>query len=116
MSALPIPCFFASYPSILLAALYGHMEGLPVIRNYYSLKFIFLDLFLRLNYLYPLMKTMVRCTDFVSLYIQKKIYNIISGTAGGRKFQKRKHIEPIEMERLWFDVTHLFEELLLAFD
>ena len=42
--------------------------------------------------------------------------NIISGTAGGRKFQKRKHIEPIEMERLWFDVTHLFEELLLAFD
>ena len=47
-----------------------------------------------------------------------KLYNtnIISGTAGGRKFQKRKHIEPIEMERLWFDVTHLFEELLLAFD
>ena len=42
--------------------------------------------------------------------------NIISGTAGGRKFQKRKHIEPIEMERFWFDVTHLFEELLLAFD
>ena len=44
------------------------------------------------------------------------LHNIISGTAGGRKFQKRKHIEPIEMERLWFDVTHLFEELLLAFD
>ena len=42
--------------------------------------------------------------------------NIISGTAGGRKFQKKKHIEPIEMKRLWFDVTHLFEELLLSFD
>ena len=41
--------------------------------------------------------------------------NIISGTAGGRKFRK-KNIEPIEMKRLWFDVTYLFEELLNAFD
>ena len=40
------------------------------------------------------------------------INNIISGTAGGRKFRKKKHIEPIEMKRLWFDVTHLFEEVL----
>ena len=48
--------------------------------------------------------------------LSKTKTNIISGTAGGRKFQKTKHIEPIEMERLWFDVTHLFEELLLAFD
>ena len=37
---------------------------------------------------------------------------VISGTAGGRKFRKKKHIEPIEMKRLWFDVTYLFEELL----
>ena len=43
------------------------------------------------------------------------IYNIILAEPGG-KFQKKKHIEPIEMKRLWFDVTHLFEEFLLAFD
>ena len=54
--------------------------------------------------------------DPLPLHPHIAVYNIISGTAGGRKFQKRKHIEPIEMERLWFDVTHLFEELLLAFD
>ena len=48
--------------------------------------------------------------------ILKLFYNIISGKAGGRKFQNRKHIEPIEMVCLSFDVTHLFEELLLAFD
>ena len=28
---------------------------------------------------------------------------------------KGKNIEPIEMKRLWFDVTHLVEELLNAF-
>ena len=55
---------------------------------------------------------MARTNKRIKLQLQ---VNIISGTAGGRKFQKRKHIEPIEMERLWFDVTHLFEELLLAF-
>ena len=40
--------------------------------------------------------------------------NIISGTAGGRKSGRTKHTEPIEMKRLWLDVTHLFEELLNA--
>ena len=44
------------------------------------------------------------------------INNIISGTAGGRKFQKKNYTEPIEMKRLWFDVTHLIEKLLNAFD
>ena len=39
-----------------------------------------------------------------------RLYNIISGTAGGRKFQKKKYIEPIETKCLWMDVTHLFEE------
>ena len=34
---------------------------------------------------------------------------------GGGSFE-RKDIEPIEMKRLWFDVTHPFEELLNAFD
>ena len=42
--------------------------------------------------------------------------NIISGTARGRKFQKKKHREPIEMKCLWFDVTQLLEELYHAFD
>ena len=35
---------------------------------------------------------------------------------GGGSFKKEKHIEPIEMKRLWFDVTHFLEELLNAFD
>ena len=47
----------------------------------------------------------------------KRIIPVISGTAGGRKFRKKKrYIEPIEMKRLWFDVTQLSEELLHAFD
>ena len=41
-------------------------------------------------------------------------FNIISGTAGGRKFQKKKHIEPIEIKCLRFAVMHLFEELFSA--
>ena len=44
-----------------------------------------------------------------------KLSPVISGTAGGRKFRKKKTcrvIEPIQMKRLWFDLTHLFEELL----
>ena len=34
----------------------------------------------------------------------------------GAEVSKEKNIEPIEKKRLWFDVTHLFEELLNAFD
>ena len=34
----------------------------------------------------------------------------------GAEVSKEKNIEPIEMKRLWFDVTHLFEELLNAFE
>ena len=42
-------------------------------------------------------------------------FNIIFGTAAGeRKFQKIKTYSAYRMNRLWFDVTHLFEELLNA--
>ena len=34
----------------------------------------------------------------------------------GAEVSKEKNIEPIETKRLLFDVTHLFEELLNAFD
>ena len=61
--------------------------------------------FARCHYIFP-----------AKVSLGNPLHNIISGTAGGRKFQKEKHIEPIEMKRLWFDVTHLFEELLLASD
>ena len=42
--------------------------------------------------------------------------NIISAEPVAEVSKEKTYIEPIEMERLWFDVTHLFEELLLAFD
>ena len=34
----------------------------------------------------------------------------------GAEVSKEKNIEPLKMKRLWFDVTHLFEEILNAFD
>ena len=30
--------------------------------------------------------------------------------------KRRKHIEPAEMKCVWFDVMHLFQEFLNAFD
>ena len=47
--------------------------------------------------------------------LQIGISNIISGTARGQKFRKKK-VEPIDMKRLWFYVTDFFEEVLNAFD
>ena len=42
--------------------------------------------------------------------------NIISAEPGAEVSKEKKHIEPIEMKRLWFDVTQLLEELHHAFD
>ena len=55
--------------------------------------------------------------DYVQLQCGSFIFGLTSSPAGpeGGSFERKIHIEPIEIKRLWFDVTHLFEELFLAF-
>ena len=60
-------------------------------------------------------ETIWHCLVTLVKELHTNTLNIISGTAGGRTFRKKK-IEPIEIKRLWFDVTYRFEEFLNAFD